>query len=76
MHEQQLYKNNFRGYLARKYIVAEMMEELRAQNRALDMLKKWQMGNNMMYWNWSECKESSKNVSDYNNWCYDQQQKF
>jgi IQ calmodulin-binding motif len=41
----------FRGYLVRKYIVAEIMEELRAQNRALDMLKKWQMGNNLMYCN-------------------------
>ena len=68
-------QKHFRGYLVRKYIVAEMMEELKAQNRALDMLKKWQMGNNLMYWNWNDCK-NSKNVSDYNSWCIDQQQKY
>lgn len=36
-------QRNFKGYMVRKYVVTEIIEELEAQKRAIALLKGWQM---------------------------------
>jgi hypothetical protein len=36
-------QRNFKGYMVRRYVVTEIIEELEAQKRAVALLKGWQM---------------------------------